>query len=140
MIIITNNIIDSYVKVKIDFFASKIESQSGSGDKINIKNIHIIGKSQEKFLRSFLSFWRTPLSMSAICRRSGVPIEGKHSPPANPERVTSEALKRRDNGVLSGKIESVMKSKSYRDPSNKNYETPEIFGLWQGVEKKSLCR
>jgi hypothetical protein len=25
---------------------------------------------------------------------------GKYSPPANPERVTSEALKRRDNGVL----------------------------------------
>jgi len=25
---------------------------------------------------------------------------GKHSPPANPERVTSEALKRRDSGVF----------------------------------------
>jgi hypothetical protein len=77
--------------------------------------------------------------MSEICWRSGVPIEGegkagpseagrgKYSPPANPERVTSEALKRRDNGVLSRKIESVMKSKGYRNPANKNQETPEKY-------------
>jgi hypothetical protein len=50
---------------------------------------------------------------------------GKYSPPANPERVTSEALKRRDNGVLSRKTESIMKSKGYRNPANKKQETPE---------------
>jgi hypothetical protein len=51
--------------------------------------------------------------MSVICWRSGVPIRvsskgkagpleagrGKDPPAANPERVTSEALKRIDNGV-----------------------------------------
>jgi hypothetical protein len=49
---------------------------------------------------------------------------GKYSPPANPERVTSKALKRRDNGVLSTKTESFMKSKGYSNPTNKNQETP----------------
>jgi len=37
---------------------------------------------------------------------------GKYSPPANTGRVTSEALKRRDNGVL-----------------DKNGETPELIFL-----------
>ena len=50
---------------------------------------------------------------------------GKYSPPANPGRVTSEALKQGDNGVLSGKTESAMKSRAYRNRSNKNQETPE---------------
>jgi hypothetical protein len=53
---------------------------------------------------------------------------GKYSPPANPGRVTSEALKRRDNGVLSGKTESLMRSADYRIPANKNQETPDILG------------
>jgi hypothetical protein len=35
-----------------------------------------------------------------------------------------EAL-RRDNGVLSGKTESVMKSEGYKNTANKNQETPE---------------
>jgi hypothetical protein len=49
---------------------------------------------------------------------------GKYSPPGNPERVTSEALKRRDNGVLWRKTESSMKSKGWGNPPNKNQETP----------------
>ena len=36
-----------------------------------------------------------------------------------------KALKRRDNGVLSRKMESVMKSKDYRDVADKNQGTPE---------------
>jgi hypothetical protein len=39
-------------------------------------------------------------------------------------RVFGFAVKRRDNGVLSGKIESIMKSKGDRSPANKNQETP----------------
>jgi hypothetical protein len=57
---------------------------------------------------------------------------GKYSPPANPGRVTSEALKRRDNGVLSRKTESVMKSAGYRNPANKNQETPESRSFKKG--------
>jgi hypothetical protein len=52
--------------------------------------------------------------MSEICERSGAPTKGeqegkaaplergrgRYSPPATPERVTSKALKRRDNSVL----------------------------------------
>jgi len=33
---------------------------------------------------------------------------GKYSPPANPERVTSKAWKRRDNGVPLSKIKNVL--------------------------------
>jgi hypothetical protein len=44
-----------------------------------------------------------------------------------------KALKRRDNGVLSRKTESVMKSKGYRNPANKNQETPE-GGLCRSTE------
>jgi hypothetical protein len=39
--------------------------------------------------------------------------------------VTSRALKRKDNGVLSRKTESFMKSKGYGNPANRNEETPE---------------
>jgi len=39
--------------------------------------------------------------------------------------MNPEAL-RRDNGVLSGKTESFMKSKRYRNPDDKNQETPEV--------------
>jgi hypothetical protein len=35
---------------------------------------------------SFLSFKGTPLSMSEICRRSGVPIEGKQKGEGQPFR------------------------------------------------------
>jgi hypothetical protein len=49
---------------------------------------------------------------------------GKHSPPANPERVTSEALKRRDNGVLLGKLESPILSIGYKNTGSKIQETP----------------
>jgi hypothetical protein len=48
----------------------------------------------------------------------------KHSPPANPERVTSEALKRRDNGVLLEKPESVIVSMAYKNRPSKIQETP----------------
>jgi hypothetical protein len=58
--------------------------------------------------------------MSEICERSGAPTEGeqegkapplergrgRYSPPATPERVTSKALKRRDNSVLPAKPHS----------------------------------
>jgi hypothetical protein len=54
---------------------------------------------------------------------------GKYSPPANPERVTSKALKRRDNGVLLRKTESLIESKAYRNPVNKNQETPDYTNL-----------
>jgi len=61
---------------------------------------------------SFRTFCRPPLSLSEICWRSGdlsrvsrkgktPPLErgrGNYSPPANPERVTSKASKRRDKG------------------------------------------
>jgi hypothetical protein len=36
-----------------------------------------------------------------------------------------KALKQRDNGVLSRKTEFIMKSNDYRNPANKNQETPE---------------
>jgi hypothetical protein len=52
---------------------------------------------------------------------------GKHSPPANPERVTSEALKRRDNAVLLGKPESEIISIGYKNAPSKIQETPEKF-------------
>ncbi len=55
----------------------------------------------------------TPLFLSVICGKVGYPSRvsrkgkagpleagrGKYSPPANPERVTLEALKRRNSGV-----------------------------------------
>jgi hypothetical protein len=49
---------------------------------------------------------------------------GKHSPPANPERVTSEALKRKDNGVLLEKPESIVVSIDYKNRPSKIQETP----------------
>jgi hypothetical protein len=52
---------------------------------------------------------------------------GKHSPPANPERVTSEALKRRDKGVLLEKPESVIVSIAYKNRPSKIQETPEAL-------------
>jgi hypothetical protein len=51
---------------------------------------------------------------------------GKHSPLANPERVTSEALKRRDNGILLGKPESEIVSIGYKSDPSKIQETPVI--------------
>ena len=58
--------------------------------------------------------------MSEICERSGEPTKGKqegkapaesggrgkYSPPATPERVTSKALKRGDNSILTAKRHS----------------------------------
>jgi len=52
---------------------------------------------------------------------------GKHSPPANPERATSKALKRRDNGVLRGKPESPIVSIGYKNTVSKIQETPVSF-------------
>jgi hypothetical protein len=39
-------------------------------------------------------------------------------------RTRNTNSERGDNGVLSRKTESVMKSKGYRNPANKNQETP----------------
>jgi hypothetical protein len=52
---------------------------------------------------------------------------GKHSPPANPERVISEGLKRRDKGVLISKIEYEINSKCYKNLVSKIQETPASF-------------
>ncbi len=49
---------------------------------------------------------------------------GKYSPPANPERVTSEGLKRRDNGVHLSKIEYAINSMACKNIVNKGQETP----------------
>jgi len=49
---------------------------------------------------------------------------GKYSPPANPERVTSEGLKRRDKGVRISKIEYEINSKCYKNLVSKIQETP----------------
>jgi hypothetical protein len=54
---------------------------------------------------------------------------GKHSPPANPARVNSKALKRRDNGVLLGKPESPIVSIGYKNTVSKIQETPEV--MWK---------
>jgi hypothetical protein len=50
---------------------------------------------------------------------------GKYSPPANPERVTSEGLKRRDKGVYISKIKHAINSIGYKNIGNKSQETPE---------------
>jgi Tfp pilus assembly protein PilF len=60
---------------------------------------------------------------------------GQDSPPVNPERVTSEALKRRDNGVLIEKPESVIVSIPYKNKPSEIRETPvpSVIGfLWTG--------
>jgi hypothetical protein len=50
---------------------------------------------------------------------------GKYSPPANPERVSSKAWKRRENGVLLGRSESVKVSIHYKNIPSKIQETPD---------------
>jgi hypothetical protein len=76
------------------------------------------------------------LSLSEICWRSGVPIEGeqegesrpfeagrgKYSPPASPERVTPEALKRRDNGFPLIKTFSEQRRASFFETSSERLE------------------
>jgi hypothetical protein len=49
---------------------------------------------------------------------------GKYSPPANPERITSEGLKRRDKGVRISKIEYQINSKCYKNIASRIQETP----------------
>ena len=44
--------------------------------------------------------------------------------------LTSRALKRSDNGGLSRKTESLMKSKVCRNPANRNEETPANFRVF----------
>jgi hypothetical protein len=44
------------------------------------------GSIENNDIWSFLSFKGTPLSMSEICRRSGVPIEGKQEGEGQPFR------------------------------------------------------
>ena len=51
----------------------------------------------------------------------------KYSPPANPERVTSEGVKRRDKGVHLSKIKYAINSISCTNIVNKSQETPVIF-------------
>jgi hypothetical protein len=50
---------------------------------------------------------------------------GKYSPPAKPERVTSKAWKRRDNGVHVRKIQNALKSIGYKNTPGKSKETPQ---------------
>jgi len=50
---------------------------------------------------------------------------GKYSPPANPERVTSEGLKRRDKGVHLSEIKNTINSIDYKKNCQQNQETPE---------------
>jgi hypothetical protein len=50
---------------------------------------------------------------------------GKYSPPANPERVTSKGLKRRNKGVHISKIKNVTNSIGYKNIANKSQETPD---------------
>jgi hypothetical protein len=50
---------------------------------------------------------------------------GKYSPPANPERVTSEGLKRRDKGVRLLKIKYEINSIACKNIVHKTQETPE---------------
>ena len=56
---------------------------------------------------------------------------GKYSPPASPEGVTSEALKRRDNSVRISKIKYIINSTCYKNIVRNSQETPEekSFGL-----------
>jgi hypothetical protein len=54
---------------------------------------------------------------------------GKYSPPANPERVTSEGLKRRDKGVYISKIKYAINSIGYKNIANKSQETPVLIIL-----------
>jgi len=49
---------------------------------------------------------------------------GKYSPPANPEGVTSEGLKRRDNGFHVFKMKYTINSIGYKNMANKNQVTP----------------
>jgi len=49
-----------------------------------------------------------------------------YSPPANPERVTSEGLKRRDKGVHISKIKYDINSIGYKNIANNTQETPEL--------------
>jgi len=49
---------------------------------------------------------------------------GKYSPPENPERVTSEGLKRRDKGVHISKIKYGINSMGYKNIANNTQETP----------------
>jgi hypothetical protein len=49
---------------------------------------------------------------------------GKYSPPANSERVTSEGLKRRDNGVHLSKIKYTINSIDCKNIVVKDQETP----------------
>ncbi|MFB0505530.1 MAG: hypothetical protein ACETWT_02240 [Thermodesulfobacteriota bacterium] len=51
---------------------------------------------------------------------------GKYSPPANPERVTSEGLKRRDKGVHVSKQKYLINSTGYQNIADKSQETSDI--------------
>ncbi len=61
---------------------------------------------------------------------------GKYSPPANPERVTSEGLKRRDKGVHMSKIRYGIDSIGYKNIANKSQETPEKSEISEKLKKE----
>ncbi len=61
---------------------------------------------------------------------------GKYSPPANPERVTSEGLKRRDKGVHMSKIRYGINSIGYKNIANKSQETPEKSEISEKLKKE----
>jgi len=56
--------------------------------------------------------------------RPSEPGRGKVSPPANPERVTSGASERKDNGVHNRKLQSTISSTGTKDDAPKSQETP----------------
>ena len=77
--------------------------------------------------RKFLERWGPPSRVSK--KGEAGPLEagrGKYSPPANPERVTSEVLERRNNGVHLSEIKDTINSIDCKNIVNKNQETPGI--------------
>jgi hypothetical protein len=77
--------------------------------------------------RKFLERWGPPSRVSK--KGKAGPLEagrGKYSPPANPERVTSEGLERRNNGVYLSEIKYTINSIDCKNIVNKNQETPGI--------------
>jgi hypothetical protein len=63
---------------------------------------------------------------------------GKHSPPASPERVTSEALKRRDSGVYRDESPEtpLTKGLTFRNVYNNSTLIAEVRASW--VSRKAL--
>jgi hypothetical protein len=63
---------------------------------------------------------------------------GKYSPPANPERVTSEGLKRRDKGVHVSKQKYLKNSTGYENIVSKTPKTPDSFSEYPDFLGRSV--